>query len=578
MARSAKEHAATKAKVDQLREESERLAAAKGQHAETSAAAKENVQRATRELKEVSSKDVDVLKNIHPNMPELVAKVGRTRFSGAVVGPLGLYVKLNQGFDHLALAAESALRGQKGLSAFVCEKRADADLLRQLAQGLPPPPRGSSNFHLGTGMPVTFRPVEKRFVVPQGNRMKTEHPTLLDAITISDDKMHNYFVDSYGSGQTLLFATDEEARVAVLVEARPLNAPNKLTGFINDNQTNIYLSFAGGTQGREFVGNKSLGLLMADLAARKGFLEQQLQQRKSELVDVERQARQADDAYKGVVAEEKKQRKELSVCSDRHRKANSGLKELEQTDADEALADLEMAKGDVEREQGKAEQAAAEEEQWRQQQARAQADFQPRKAKFDAAKASYVRAQGATEAQREAGGAVDAPIRQKNLQKRKLEKELVQAAEGGAKKRKEVADITAYLLDMAPRIEEQIGPRVDDPQQRSVDQLKSDYARAVAKLQKAEQKHGGRSLLELEETMVRSMKKLQSRKEELTVCDKTHADLKSSFASRYKHWCREVKSKGKQAAPATYGCSLSSIEHGLLRMTAASPLHMVCRL
>ena len=458
MARSKKEGNAAKVKVDQLKEETERLEAAKGQHAEALAAAKLDMQRAVQELKDVSSKSVNVLKNIHLNMPALVAGVGKTNFSGPVVGPLGEYVKINEGFGHLALAAECALRGPNGLSAFVVTCNEDEKLLRKLAQsvGLP---------HI----PVTIRPVEKRFEVPEKDRMKTDHTTLLDAITISDDKMHNYFVDGFISGQTLLFATGEEARQAVWVQARPPNAPKKLTGVMNDNQSFVYVAFEGGTQVRDSIGGPgSRGLLMADQAARKGYLEQQLQLRKSDLGGVEQQARQADATLKQLIADEKKQRKELAHHAHLYREANNGLKELEQTDADEALADLESARAEVEAEQERAERATSDEESSRQEQTRWQAEYAPRKAKFDAAKDRVLKVQGEAEAQRKVTEAFDTPIRSASLRRRKLDKELLAAQEGGAKKRKEAAEVAAYIQKFAPLVEKSIGPRVDDPEQRSV--------------------------------------------------------------------------------------------------------------
>ena len=48
------------------------------------------------------------------------------------------------------------------------------------------------------------------------------------------------------------------------VQARPPNAPHKLTGVMNDNQSFVYASFKGGTQVRDHVGQKSRGLLIAD--------------------------------------------------------------------------------------------------------------------------------------------------------------------------------------------------------------------------------------------------------------------------------------------------------------------------
>ena len=453
-----KEASAAKVKIDQLKEETERLEAAKGQHAEALAAAKLDMQRAAQELKDVSSKSANLLKNLHPNMPALVASVGKTSFRGPVVGPLGEYVKINEGFGHLALAAECALRGVNGLSAFVVTCGEDEKLLRKLAQSVGVPP-----------MPMTIRPVEPRFKVPEKDRMKTDHTTLLDAITVSDDKMHNYFVDSFGSGQTLLFATGEEARQAVWEQARPPNAPNKLTGVMNDNQSFVYSSFAGGTQVRDTIGGSgSRGLLMADQAARKGFLEQQLQLRKTDLGGVEQQARQGDATLKQLIADEKKQRKELANHAALYRQANDGLKELEQTDADEALADLESARADVEQEQEKAERATADEEGYHQDHARYQAEYAPRKAKFDAAKDRVQKVMGEAEVQRKATEAFDAPMRRKGIERRKLDKELLAAQEGGAKKRKEAAEVAAYIQKFAPMVEKSIGPRVDDPEQRSV--------------------------------------------------------------------------------------------------------------
>ena len=51
--------------------------------------------------------------------------MGKTRFRGPVVGPLGKYVTINERFGHLALAAECALRGHVGLSAFVVTCKED---------------------------------------------------------------------------------------------------------------------------------------------------------------------------------------------------------------------------------------------------------------------------------------------------------------------------------------------------------------------------------------------------------------------------------------------------------------------
>ena len=70
--------------------------------------------------------------------------------------------------------------------------------------------------------------------------------------------------------------------------------------------------------------------------------------------------------------------------------------------------------------------------------------------------------------------------------------------------------------------------------------------------------------------MVSMMRKLQARKDELLICDRTYAELKVSFAQRYKHWCREVKNKGKQAAPAAARRLASGTAAGAARGYEAS--------
>ena len=60
--------------------------------------------------------------------------------------------------------------------------------------------------------------------------------------------------------------------------------------------------------------------------------------------------------------------------------------------------------------------------------------------------------------------------------------------------------------------------------------------------------------------MVSTMRHLQKTKDELLICDNTYAEVKASFAQRYKHWCREVKVKGKQAA-LDFNLRLSRKQH-----------------
>ena len=69
--------------------------------------------------------------------------------------------------------------------------------------------------------------------------------------------------------------------------------------------------------------------------------------------------------------------------------------------------------------------------------------------------------------------------------------------------------------------------------------------------------------------MLSTAKKVEQKKEELRICAHTHSDVKSSFQTRYRHWCKEVKIKGKQSA-ADFNVRLSRKQH--LLSTPRCPL------
>ena len=93
-----------------------------------------------------------------------------------------------------------------------------------------------------------------------------------------------------------------------------------------------------------------------------------------------------------------------------------------------------------------------------------------------------------------------------------------------------------------------------------MDDLKADFAKLNKQLEKAEKKHGGKSLEELRTMMLSTAKKVEQKKEELRICAHTHSDVKSSFQTRYRHWCKEVKIKGKQSA-SDFNTRLSRKQH-----------------
>ena len=117
-------------------------------------------------------------------------------------------------------------------------------------------------------------------------------------------------------------------------------------------------------------------------------------------------------------------------------------------------------------------QATSDEEEWRQKQARAQAEYGPRKEKFDEAKEKVLRLKKEGEEKQEEASAFEGPQRRLTSDQRKAAKELEKAQGDGEAKRADARKIQVYLAKFAPLVEEQYGERVDDPEARSVEQLK----------------------------------------------------------------------------------------------------------
>lgn len=69
----------------------------------------------------------------------------------------------------------------------------------------------------------------------------------------------------------------------------------------------------------------------------------------------------------------------------------------------------------------------------------------------------------------------------------------------------------------------------------------------IRRVQKAEKKHGGKNLFELETQAHLTNAKMMEKKEELTVVTKSREGTQSAFEERYKFWQRSCKHKGKQA-------------------------------
>jgi hypothetical protein len=69
----------------------------------------------------------------------------------------------------------------------------------------------------------------------------------------------------------------------------------------------------------------------------------------------------------------------------------------------------------------------------------------------------------------------------------------------------------------------------------------------IRRVKKAEKKHGGKNLHELQAQATLMNTKMMEKKEELTVVTKSREGTQAAFEERYKFWQRSCKHKGKQA-------------------------------
>lgn len=559
-----------KRQVSELKAGDERLAARVAHLQQQLDQAKESVQRGKEELKEVSTRSSGVLQNIHVQMPELVEnlRAKAREFADKVCGPLGAHVKLNDGFGALAIAAECALRGQAGLATFSVSSKDDEKLLRRVISSLKPPPKGVRP--LADLLVVLIRPREPRFEQPPQLRLVSDHPTLHDAITVDDDDMHNLFLDRFDGGQIMLFKDQQTAQAALFDKRK--GAPklangsfmNALHGVVNDNTKHKFVVYKGGTQSKDYIGYAPKGLLISDHGARKELLLRQVQQSQRAVAEAEEHLKEIDRERRQALDQEKKLQTDLKAVNHSYRQAHNDLKALESSDADEAMHDLELAEQEVSSLQRRIEQATASEQTSQQDCARATAEYEPRKERFEEVKAKVIALQEEEKVKKDEVQAFDPQIRKLKSEQRRREKELESARHGAEQKRADARDIQTYLNEITPKVREQYGDRVDDPDQRGVEQLKEDFKQLDKKLKAAEKKHGGKNLRELEERALSTAKKLREKADELQICENHTHTIQNDFKTRYKLFKKTCQNKGMQVLqlpPAPHSPLAPSIPH-----------------
>lgn len=120
------------------------------------------------------------------------------------------------------------------------------------------------------------------------------------------------------------------------------------------------------------------------------------------------------------------------------------------------------------------------------------------------------------------------------------------AARDAAKK--EGARLRDEIDRLLPEVEAAVGERVEDPQQRSEEEIKREIEKLQARQRKQEKKHGGKTLSSLEELARKTQEVSVRKREELDGIKLTTKGTQENFDERYKFWRKSCKAKGKQAA------------------------------
>mmetsp|Transcript_27334 Transcript_27334/g.83084 ORF Transcript_27334/g.83084 Transcript_27334/m.83084 type:complete len:966 (+) Transcript_27334:623-3520(+) len=502
-------------------------------------------------LKQIDREGFQAITRLHPRMPELMRLIQSNggAFQCQPVGPLGLFVKVTPGNEQYAKGAEMALGGPRGLSTFVVREVHDENKLYQLAQSV-----GLKQY-----IRIVRRQPDRRFEVrerhPVTSRLNphlTAFKTVFDVISVSDDTVFNVLIDLYNIEARLLIPTEAEATQALFKTPLSFGSNTRdrvgqLQGVVLESGAS-FSKKAAGLEGRVAASVQPQGVLQSDIEHAKRDLQAELQRCKAQHTEAITALQGVMVRVKALASSQVSERRDIKTLTQALRQTHVKMRQLEgetQIDpAEEVVNELrEEVKTWCERivaEQHKEVQLSAQLEALRATQAMKGDGLAEAMTRYTNLKAMYEQKQAETEQ-------FVGPLNQCKVQMRRLEKQLHEANVAKEAAKKTIKDLEATNARDLPTLKENYGERVSDPAGRSLEELHTEMQNLRRRVTKAEKKHGGKNLYELEQQANITTSKMLEKKEELLVVTKSREGTLAAFEERYRFWQRSCKHKGKQA-------------------------------
>ncbi len=305
---------------NELQQREQRLAMEVNRYKSTIQSVTNNFHRTREEINSLQSNgNQDKVAFINRNFPALLQAMRRTSFTGPVVGPLAMYVKIAENCDQWSAAVERAIGGQ--LSSFVVTNGADRTKLDQLMRETQV-----------VGVPIIMQSNSPRYNVQNVSQF-SRSPSVLDAVNITDDLIFNCLVDQVGIERILLAANEQEV-YNKFVEKDGQTGLDRLrygASAVVTAQTLSIVKYSFGNQSSE-LGRKTQNLLARDVSVI-------LANRQQELEDMERELQ----GYQEVL---KQHENELTQC----RQAQRSTFDLKLQDIAKQIRDFHRTKNKLEEE------------------------------------------------------------------------------------------------------------------------------------------------------------------------------------------------------------------------------------
>ena len=155
-----------------------------------------NLRKLKDEINSFSSNSQDRSSIFHNKMPEILRKIKASSFKGNVIGPVGMYVKLKEGFNEFGVAIESVIGGLMGTFIVSCDY--DQNLLSNILRSC----NAASVIKIHNGK-----------LAPRYNNTSlnsiSNGSSILDALLIENDTVFNFFIDKLNIDKVLLSNTEE---------------------------------------------------------------------------------------------------------------------------------------------------------------------------------------------------------------------------------------------------------------------------------------------------------------------------------------------------------------------------------